>query len=191
MIKRDINIYLQADCAWGHTKHLDFVRLIDDNRAVKMKAWLARGGIMEGWSLGENAGAYRENRVFAEIHRKIPVGKWFLLSQRLRPEMRWLGQDQHFSYRFRYRLMVGKELKSGNCSMVPYINAEPYLDSRYSAFTRVRIIGGTSLSWGPRFAWEGNLTYQHDNHYDTSNLFALNLIMHVYLEKRTVRTKTQ
>jgi hypothetical protein len=188
---RDINIYLQADYAWGKTKHLDFVRLIDDNRAAQMKAWLARGGFMEGWSLGDNAGAYRENLVFAEIHRRIPVGKWFLLSQRLRPELRWLGEDQDFSYRFRYRLMVEKELTSGNCSMVPYINAEPYWDSRYSAFTRVRIIGGTSLSWGPRFAFEGNLTYQHDNHYDTSNLYAVNIILHVYFETKSSKSKTQ
>jgi hypothetical protein len=188
---RDINIYLQADYAWGKTKHLDFVRLLDDNRAAQMKAWLARGGFMEGWSLSDDAGAYRENLIFAEIHRRIPIGKWFMVSQRLRPELRWLGEDKNFSYRFRYRLMIEKELTSGNCSMVPYINAEPYWDSRYSAFTRLRVICGTSLSWGPRFAFEGNLTYQRDNHYDTSNLYAINIILHVYFETKSSKSKTQ
>jgi hypothetical protein len=187
----DLNIYLQADYAWGKTKILHYGRLFNENRAGHMKAWMVRGGFMKGWSLGENSGAYYENMILSEIHRRIPVGDKFLISQRLRTEMRWLGQDQDFSYRIRYRVMVEKELSSGNCSMVPYINAEPFWDSRYSAFTRVRIIGGTSLSWGPRFAWEGNITYQHDNHYDTSNLFALNLIMHVYFERKSVQTIIQ
>jgi hypothetical protein len=188
---RDLNIYLQADYAWGKTRFLHYGRLFDENRAEDMKAWLARGGIMEGWSLGENAGAYSEDMLFAEIHRRMPVGNAFLISQRLRPELRWLDEDHKFSYRFRYRLMFEMDLVSGRCSMVPYINVEPYWDSRYSNFSRVRLIGGTSLSWGPRFAWEGNITYQHDDHYDTSNLFALNLIMHVYFQKKAVQSKTQ
>jgi hypothetical protein len=188
---RDINVYLQADYAWGKTKYMHYLRLFDENRAQQMKAWLVRGGYMKGWSLGEHSGAYYEDMLFGEIHRRIPVGDKFLISQRLRPELRWLGEDQDFSYRFRYRLMVEKELTSGSCSMVPYINAEPYWDSRYSAFTRIRVIGGTSLSWGPRFAFEGNLTYQHDNHYDTSNLYAINIILHVYFERKSSRSKTQ
>jgi hypothetical protein len=188
---RDMNIYLQADYAWGKTKILHYGRLFNENRAGQMKAWLARGGYMKGWSLGENSGEYYENMLLGEIHRRIPVGDKFLISQRIRTEMRWLGQDQEFSYRIRYRIMVEKNLVSGNCSMVPYINVEPNWDSRYSSFSRIRIIGGTSLSWGPRFAWEGNITYQHDNHYDTSNLFALNLIMHVYFERKSVQTIIQ
>jgi hypothetical protein len=188
---RDLNIYLQADYAWGKTRFLHYVRLFDENRAQDMKAWLVRGGVMEGWSLGENAGAYSEDMLFAEIHRRIPVGNAFLISQRLRPELRWLDEDNKFSYRFRYRLMIEKDLTAGHCSMVPYLNVEPYWDSRYSSFNRVRLICGTSLSWGQRFAWEGNITYQHDDHYDTNNLYALNLIIHVYFERKSAHAETQ
>ncbi len=36
-------------------------------RAGQMKAWMVRGGFMEGWSLGENAGDYTEDMLFMEI----------------------------------------------------------------------------------------------------------------------------
>ena len=180
---RDINFYLQADYAWGHTKKICFARLMDHNREQQIKGWLVRGGVMRGWSLGEN-GDYQENLILGEIHRRMPLLNNFLLSHRLRPELRWLGENNEFSYRIRYRVMIEKEFKRGNASFVPYVNAEPYWDSRYSAFSRIRLIGGTTVTWRPRFALEGNLTYQYDEHYDTNNLFALNVILHVYFETK-------
>jgi hypothetical protein len=180
---RDINFYLQADYAWGHTKKIYFARLMDHNREQQIKGWLVRGGVMRGWSLGEN-GDYQENLVLGEIHRRMPLQYNILLSHRLRPELRWLGENNEFSYRIRYRVMIEKEFKRGNASFVPYVNAEPYWDSRYSAFSRIRLIGGTTVTWRPRFALEGNLTYQYDEHYDTNNLFALNVILHVYFEAK-------
>jgi hypothetical protein len=187
---RDLNIYLQADYAWGKTKHLLKRRLMDENRIQIMKAWQVRGGFMEGWSLGENSGDYTEDMLFAEIHRRIPIKGGILLSHRIRTDFRWVGEDPQYSYRIRYRMMVEKEFTSGRSSIVPYVNAEPYWDSRYSAFSRVRLIGGTTLSWGPRFAFEGNLTYQYDTHYNSTNLYALNLILHVFFETKKSRIKT-
>jgi hypothetical protein len=185
---RDINFYLQADYAWGHTKKIYFARLMDDNREQQMKGWLVRGGVMRGWSLNEN-GDYQENLILGEIHRRMPLRNNFLLSQRLRPELRWLGDENIFSYRIRYRVMIEKEVKRGKASFVPYINAEPFWDSRYTAFTRVRLIGGTTITWRPRFALEGNLTYQYDEHYETENLYAFNVILHIYFEKKALPTK--
>ena len=147
-----------------------------------LKAWLARGGFMEGWSLGENANNYSEDMLYAEIHRRIPIKGGYLLAHRIRTDFRWVGEDPTYSYRIRYRIMMEREFTSGKNSIVPYLNSEPYWDSRYSAFSRVRLIGGTTLSRGPRFAFEGNVTYQYDTHYDTKNLYALNLILHVFFE---------
>lgn len=178
----DLNIYLQADYAWGKTKLVHFTRLFNESRAQLMKAWLVRAGIMEGWSLGERTGEYSEDMLFAEIHRRIPIGDKYLISHRIRPDLRWVGQDPEFSYRIRYRLMVEKEFIDGNFSAVPYLNAELYWDSRYSTINRVRLAGGTNLSLGPTFAIEGNITYQYDSHYNTQNLYALNLILHVFFE---------
>jgi hypothetical protein len=146
---------------------------------------------MEGWSLGENAGNYTEDMLFAEIHRRIPIKGGFLLSHRFRADFRWVGVESNFSYRYRYRVMLEREFTAGKSSIVPYINAEPYWDSRYSAFSRVRLIGGATASWGPRFAFEGNLTYQYDSHYEAPNLYALNIILHVFFETKHSKEKAK
>jgi hypothetical protein len=186
---RDISVILQADYAWGRTKKPFYSKLMDENREGVMKGWLARAGFLEGWSLGENAGTYTEDMLFAEIHKRVPLKGNFLLSQRLRTDFRWLGNDATFSYRFRYRIMLEKEFTAGRFSTVPFVNAEPYWDSRYAAVNRIRVIGGATLSWGPRLAYEVNMTYQYDSHYDTENLYALNIILHVFFETAKSRVK--
>ena len=183
---RDLNISLQTDYAWGKTKHSIFRKLMDDIKAQQMNAFLIRVGFMEGSSLGENAGDYTEDMLFAEIHNRQPliivVLSQILFSQRFRTDFRWVGQDPEFSYRLRYRAMVEKEFTDGNFSIIPYLSAELFWDSRYSAITRVRVIGGSTLTWGPTLAFEGNITYQYDSYYYAQNLYALNLILHVFFE---------
>ena len=188
---RDLNIYLQADYAFGKTKHLLKRRMMDENRVQVMRAYLFRAGFMEGWSLGENSGNYTEDMLFAEIHRRIPIKGGFLLSHRIRTDFRWVGEDPAYSYRIRYRVMLEKEFTTEKSSIVPYINAEPFWDSRYLAFSRVRLIGGATVSCGPRFAFEGNITYQYDSNYDAPNLYALNLILHVFFETKHSKEMAQ
>ena len=185
---RDLNIYLQGDFVWGHTRYLLVRRLRDENRAQTMKPWMIRGGYMKGWSLEEN-GTYSEHAALAELHKRIPLKGNLLLSQRVRTDFRWLGQDNDYSYRFRYRLMIEKEYTSGNTSIVPYVNAEPFWDSRYSAFNRFRLIGGATVAWKQRFALEGNLTYQNDSESSVQNLYALNIILHLYFERAAAIVK--
>lgn len=181
---RDLNIYLQADYAWGKTKHTIYRRLLDEEKEQKMRAFMVRGGFMKGWSLGENADDYTESMFFTEFHKRIPLKRNILLSQRFRIDTRWLGRESNFSYRFRYRFMLEKEFKTEKSSIVPYVNVEPYWDSRYSKVIRARVIGGATISRGSRFALESNLTYQYDETYATENLYALNIILHVFLEKK-------
>ena len=182
--QRDLNFSLQADYAWGKPEYTVFRKLMDDIKVQQMKAFLIRGGLMEGWSLGEYAGIYTEDMLFVEIHKRQPLlifGE-ILFSQRLRTDLRWVGQDPEFSYRFRYRAMVEKEFTDGSFSLIPYVSTELFWDSRYLTISRVRAIGGATVSWGPSFAFEGNITYQYDSHYNTQNLYALNLILHVFFE---------
>jgi hypothetical protein len=186
---RDLNIYLQADYAWGKTKHLLHMSLIDGIKAKQIKGWMVRGGFMEGWSLGENSGGYTEDMLFAELHRRTPLKGGILFSNRFRTDLRWVGEDPTFSYRFRDRLMVEKEYKAGRTAIVPYVNAELYWDSRYLTVSRLRLIGGATIAWGSHFAYESNLTYQYDENYNTANLYAINLILHIYFEARQGGTK--
>ena len=188
--ERDLNVYLQADYKWGHTKYSVFKRVMDENKTGQIKAWMVRGGFMEGWSLGEEAGEYTEDMLFMEFHKRIPLKRsGMLISSRIRNDFRWVGEDPVFSYRFRFRFMIEREFTAGRTSIVPYWNVEPFWDSRYSNFNRVRLIVGTTVSLGRRLAYEGNITYQHDPHYDATNMYALNLILHVFFETKRSREK--
>lgn len=178
---REGNLILQADYAWGKPRRVR-IRLMDENREQDMKAILVRGGYLGGRSLGDQGEAYTERTVFAELHVRIPIKGNVLLSQRLRTDLRWLGDDSEFSSRWRYRMQAEKEFVAGRTSIVPYVNVEPYYDSRYETVNRVRLIGGTSVVWSPRFALEGNWTYQHDTRSSVTTLHALNVILHVYFE---------
>jgi hypothetical protein len=179
---REGNLILQADYAWGKGSRLYKARLLDEGRAREMNTWMVRGGYLGGRSLDDHGQNYRENTMFLELHNRTPLKGDVLLSNRLRTDFRWLGDDPDFSYRLRYRLMVEKEFEVGRSSIVPYVNIEPYYDSRYGIVNRVRLIGGVTGSWSPRYALEGNITYQHDSRSSVTNLYALNVILHLYFE---------
>ncbi len=184
---RDFNLTLQADYSFGYSKRFFYTKLADQNRAQTLKVWMARGGYMGGWSLYDNAENYTEVMLFAEMHRRILLKRSFLFSQRLRMDNRWVGQDPVFSYRFRYRVMLEKEFLKGKTSIIPYVNVEPFFDSRYDIFNRVRLIGGTTVSWKTRFSFEGNITYQYDSKMSSTNTLAFNAILHLYFETAKVR----
>jgi len=179
---REGNLILQADYAWGKGKSPHKRRLLDETRAREMRRLLARGGYLSGQSLGDRGQTYKENTAFFEVHLRTPLQGRVLLSHRLRTDLRWLGVESAFSNRVRYRLMVEKEFEAGRVSIVPYVNVEPYYDSRYDTVNRIRLIGGASVGWSPVFALEANITYQHDSRASIPNLYALNLILHLYFE---------
>jgi hypothetical protein len=184
---REINYIFQADYAWGHTKGPFYKRMQDENRAQQMKVWLARVGFNEGMSLGDHGENYSEDMVLGEIHKRTPLIRSILMSHRLRTELRWVGHDPEFSYRIRYRLMAEKEFTSGRTSWVPYVNAEPFWDSRFQIINRVRAIAGVTFSRGPKLALEGNFTYQYDSRASVTNVYAMNIILHIFFEtKRSV-----
>ena len=184
---RDLNVTLQADHSFGKSKRFFFARLMDQNQPESLKVWLARGGYMGGWSLYDSSESYSEDMLFAELHRRILLKHLILFSQRIRMDNRWLGQGPQYSYRFRYRAMFEREFLSGKTSIIPYISVEPFYDSRYKLFNRVRSIGGATISWKQRFALEGNITYQYDSKASTTNVLAFNAILHLYFETPKVK----
>ena len=179
---REGNVIFQVDYAFGKTNFLFFRRLFDENRTGLLKPFLVRGGYLTARSLGDNGDAYNEKMLFSEFHFRVPLKGRLLMSHRLRTDFRWIGDDHEFSARIRYRLMVEKEIDIKKVSLVPYVNAEPYYDTRYSTVNRVRLIGGATVSWSTRVALEGNITYQHDSRSSVTNLYALNIILHLFFE---------
>jgi hypothetical protein len=181
---REGSFLFQADYAWGKPGRLYQGRLLDEGRAETMKAMLARGGYLVGKSLDDKGETYQEKTIFLEWHMRVPLKARLLLTHRLRADFRWLGDDYELSNRWRYRVMVEKEVDAGGCSWVPYGSAEAFYDTRYDTFNRFRFIAGTSVGWSPRYALEGNITYQHDSKSSVTDIYALNLILHLYFEKR-------
>jgi hypothetical protein len=179
---REGNFIPQVDYAFGKARWQR--RLMDEDRARDTKFFLLRGGYLGGKSLDDDGAEYTERTAFGELHLRLPLPRGVMWSHRLRSELRWLGSgDAEFSTRWRYRLMVEKELIAGRTSFVPYVSVEPYFDSRYETVNRLRLIGGTSVVWSPRAAIETNVTYQHDSHSSTKELLALNVILHVFFDR--------
>jgi Protein of unknown function (DUF2490) len=181
---REGNIILQADYSFGKNKQINITRLVDEDRAQQLKTFMVRGGYLSGRSLDDKGLTYSENTLFTELHARIPVKGNILISHRLRTDFRWLGEERESSARIRYRIMVEKEIKRGKVSNVWYFNTEPYYDTRYSEINRIRIIGGCSVQWKSLFALEGNITYQHDTKSSVTDLYALNIILHLFFERK-------
>jgi hypothetical protein len=184
---RDLASTLQLDYAFGKTKNPLFVRLQDDNRVQNIKSWLIRGGYMYGLSLSDLGESYNEDMAISEVHKRIPIIKDRLLSVRFRNDMRWVGQPANFSYRFRIRAMLEKEYRFGLTSVIPYISAEPFWDSRYQKINRNRAIVGATISGLRPIALEGNVLYQYDSEMSNTHIMVLNIILHVYLEKKSTK----
>ncbi len=178
---REGTFILQADYAWKIQKYHGIrQRLADEARAAEMKPLMLRGGYLTGRSLDDDGEEYSEQSSLLEFHVRVPLGSRALLSSRLRTDLRFLGEDHDFSWRLRYRLMAEKEITPRNISIVPYVSAEPYYDSRHSKISRIRLIGGGSVGLIERLALEGNMTFQFDSESSPSSLGALNVILHVY-----------
>jgi hypothetical protein len=179
---REGNLILQGDYAWGTSSRLRPVRLLDEGRQQNVKTFLLRGGYLGGKSLDDEGQAYSEQTMLVEFHLRTPLKGGMLLSSRLRADLRWLGQNSEFSTRWRFRAMVEKEITAGRASIVPYVNVEPYYDSRYDTVNRVRLIPGATVAWSPRAAIEGNVTYQYDSRSSATHVLALNVILHVFFD---------
>lgn len=182
---REGNLIPQVDFAFGQTRFDR--RLVDEDRAQKMKMFLLRSGYLGGKSLDDQGEAYSERSALVELHARIPVKGGFLLSHRFRNDFRFLGDDAQFSIRYRYRVMLEREFTVGRTSFVPYVNGEGYYDSRYQTWNRYRLIAGGSLAWSPHTALEGNLTYQYDSKSSAREILAANVILHVFFD--TSRTR--
>ncbi len=185
---REGSLVLQGDYAFGKGS-LIHLRLFDENKAASIKPYLIRGGYLRGKSLGDQGEAYDENTAFLEFHLRRPLKKNFLLTHRVRSELRWIDDTPSPSFRLRYRIMMEKEFRIKDMSWVPYVNFEPYFDSRYDMINRYRLIGGGTASWSPKYALEGNFTYQYDSQSSVSHLYALNLILHLFFETNKSKSK--
>jgi hypothetical protein len=142
----------------------------------RMKYLRLRGGVE--W-LSPPGDPKTEWRAVVELRPRVPLPAGILMELRDRAEFRWLDGD--FSWRNRARLWVEREFHVGPVTLVPYGSAEPYWDSRYDAFTRVRYQVGTVVPVTRWLAPEANYTRDDDDVEGVASItHALNVIVTLF-----------
>ena len=97
--------------------------------------------VPRGRSLDDDGEAYTERTAFAELHAEdADQGRRPRVAPAAHRPPVARREDPELSNRWRHRLQAEKELTKGRTSIVPYVNVEPYYDSRYDTVNRVRLI---------------------------------------------------
>ncbi len=101
-----------------------------------------------------------EHRLVLEATPRYPLKGGVLVSNRARVDARFI--DGEYSWRFRSRLSVEKELTIGSVKLSPYARGEVFYDSRYESWSRTEWIGGAAFPLNRHVELEGYFDYQHD-----------------------------
>jgi hypothetical protein len=114
-----------------------------------------------------------ENRGVVAVHGKAPLPSEVWLEARARADLRWIGDD--YSTRYRIRLEATREFTILERTVVPYVNAECFYDTRYDGWARTLYQGGVEVTVNPGFRYEIYLARKNDRQpsEDTLNAFGL------------------
>jgi uncharacterized protein DUF2490 len=120
-----------------------------------------------------------EHRAVLEATARYPLDGGVLISNRARVDARFI--DGEYSWRFRTRLSVEKELSIGPLTMSPYGRGELFYDSRFDEWSRTEWIGGAAFPLNRRIELEGYYDYQHDTGGDgSSRVHAIGAVLNLY-----------
>ena len=98
-----------------------------------------RAGYRYGRSLNDDSD-FREHRIVLEQTFKANLPGNIVASDRNRQDFRFVRGD--YSFRYRNRLTLEREIGRGEYRLTPYLQGEVYFDSRYLAWSRHRYGGG-------------------------------------------------
>lgn len=101
-----------------------------------------RVGYRYGRSLGSE-GTFREHRILTEQTFKATLPGRIVVSDRNRQDFRFVRGD--YSFRYRNRLTVEREVALRSYRFSPYLQGEVYFDSRYRTWNRTRYGAGIVL----------------------------------------------
>jgi hypothetical protein len=113
--------------------------------------------------LASYTGGAAEHRGLLEATVRYPLTGYFghvLLSNRNRMDFRVI--DGVYSWRYRNRLSVDRELSVGSVRVNPYLRFELFYDSRFAAFSRTETMAGASFPITRYWELEGYFDYQLD-----------------------------
>lgn len=101
-----------------------------------------RAGYRHGFSLTEED-PFSEHRILAEqtLRRDLPLK--VLVTDRSREEFRFINGE--YSFRYRNRVMLEREIIVRGRAIIPYGSVEAYRDSRFDAWNRNRLTAGVQI----------------------------------------------
>ena len=106
------------------------------------------------------SGINYENRIYVEVTFKAPSFHHFLLSDRVRPELRWeqAPAGSAFTERYRNRLILERSIKK----YVPFVMWERFYGADVRSWNRTRYYGGVNMPIDGRASVELYFMRQND-----------------------------
>lgn len=106
------------------------------------------------------SGINYENRIYGEVTFKAPTFHHFLLSDRVRPELRWeqAPAGSTFTQRYRNRLILERPIKRYS----PFVMWEEFYNTNVKSWSRARYYGGVKMPIDGRASMEFYFMRQND-----------------------------
>jgi len=121
---------------------------------------------------------YHEDRGVLELSAREPAAGGFILTGRLRWDMRDI--DGSHSSRYRVRAGFERPLVLQGRDVRPYAHVEVGYDTRFESWNRQRYQAGVEIPLGSRWRIEPYLASQHDSVSSPAHVNALGLIVKYY-----------
>jgi len=117
-----------------------------------------------------------ENRGILELNgHTLPLWAGVDLAARLRWEAR--DDDGVHSDRYRVRLQAEKRIRADGHSLIPFVNAEAFYDTRYDSWNRQRYQAGVEIGLNPHWRLVPSLYHQVDSRSQAANVNAFGLVL--------------
>lgn len=167
------------DVSWKRRfKPLAFSRLTERTADEKLRPLMFRVGYRYNGTIEDNGDPLREHRGILETHARWLFPGRVLASDRNRLDLRWI--DGVYSWRYRNRLMLEREVSVGSYRFTPYASVELYYDSRFDAWNRNRYAVGLQTPLHPHLMLDTYYMRQDDRRSQPAHVNALGLALNVF-----------
>jgi hypothetical protein len=151
--------------------------LLSTPDAVKRHYLSFRAGYRYSWDLND-VSLYREHRVLLEETARYRPVRRFALVNRNRLDLRDINGE--WSWRFRNRSRLERDIPLGSRVATPYFMAEFYYDSRYHAWNRQRYFAGIEWPIGASAILDSYYCRQDDSRSSVTHVNAFGLALNLY-----------
>lgn len=136
-----------------------------------------RAGYRYAWDLDDRE-EYEEHRILFEATARFPPIGRFLAINRNRLDLRDVNGE--WSWRYRNRTRLEREIALGTRAVTPYLMAEFFYDSRYDAWNRQRYFAGIEWPLGGGGILDTYYCRQNDSHSSVAHVNAFGLALNVF-----------